>query len=65
MVLRDNEVMLRSYRASIFKHGIITILDVDDMSIAIPRTRRVEGRVHHIWKRASKTTLKLGLSLVT
>lgn len=48
MLLRYNKVMLRSRRTSIFKHDIVTILEVHNMSIAMPRTWRVdvEGRVH-------------------
>ena len=48
MLLRYDKVVLRSRRTSIFKHDIVAILEVHNMSIAMPRTWRVdvEGRVH-------------------
>jgi hypothetical protein len=36
MFFRYNKVMLRGCRASIFKHDIIAILEIDGMSIVVP-----------------------------
>jgi hypothetical protein len=67
MLLRDNEVMLCGCRASIFKHNIVTILEINGISIADSRARRVdvEGRVRprRILERYLEDDIEIGIVL--